>query len=135
MGRVLSKILEQQTLTLLILQIAVLFPFVLKQISDHCKGSTRSFLNQEILKKLLFVFPPLLEQIQIVLEVERRLSIADEVELQINTNLKRAERLRQRDVSVCRDLCRAAGLGCALHLRYGWPRRRSRTYPQSHRRR
>ena len=30
MGRVLSKILEQQTLTLLILQIAVLFPFVLK---------------------------------------------------------------------------------------------------------
>lgn len=35
------------------------------------------------------------EQTQIVSEVERRLSIADEVEQQINTNLKRAERLRQ----------------------------------------
>ena len=35
------------------------------------------------------------EQNQIVSEVERRLSIADEVEQQINTNLKRAERLRQ----------------------------------------
>jgi type I restriction enzyme S subunit len=70
-------------------------PFVLKQISEYCKGSTRSFLNQEILKKLVFVFPPLQEQTQIVSEVERRLSIADEVEQQINTNLKRAERLRQ----------------------------------------
>lgn len=35
------------------------------------------------------------EQTQIVSEIERRLSIADEVEQQININLKRAERLRQ----------------------------------------
>ena len=39
MGRVLSKILEQQTLTLLILQIAVLFPFVLKQIIKRTHGN------------------------------------------------------------------------------------------------
>ena len=38
-GRVLSKILEQQTLTLLILQIAVLFPFVLKQIIKRTHGN------------------------------------------------------------------------------------------------
>lgn len=38
MGRVLSKILEQQTLTSLILEIAVLFPFVLKQIIKRTHG-------------------------------------------------------------------------------------------------
>ncbi|WP_152565133.1 hypothetical protein [Methylobacter sp. BBA5.1] len=37
----------------------------------------------------------LAEQLQIISEIERRLSIADEIEQQINTNLKRAERMRQ----------------------------------------
>ena len=39
--------------------------------------------------------PPLDEQKQIVQEVERRLSIVDEIEAQIVANLKRAARLRQ----------------------------------------
>jgi type I restriction enzyme, S subunit len=40
-------------------------------------------------------FPPLQEQQRIVAEVERRLSVVDELETQIEVNLKRAERLRQ----------------------------------------
>ncbi|VXB97184.1 FAD-dependent oxidoreductase [Flavobacterium sp. 9R] len=39
MGRVLSTILVQQTLTLLVLQIVVLFPFVLKQIIKRTHGN------------------------------------------------------------------------------------------------
>jgi type I restriction enzyme, S subunit len=39
--------------------------------------------------------PPLAEQEQIVAEVERRLSILQEVEAEVEANLKRAARLRQ----------------------------------------
>ncbi|ACZ39516.1 restriction endonuclease subunit S [Sphaerobacter thermophilus] len=39
--------------------------------------------------------PPLAEQRRIVAEVERRLSVVEELERQIEANLKRAERLRQ----------------------------------------
>ncbi|MCI0391341.1 MAG: restriction endonuclease subunit S [Acidobacteria bacterium] len=39
--------------------------------------------------------PPLAEQAQIVAEVERRLSVADEIEATLDAELKRAERLRQ----------------------------------------
>ena len=39
--------------------------------------------------------PPYAEQRRIVAEVERRLSVIDELEMQVEANLKRAERLRQ----------------------------------------
>ena len=39
--------------------------------------------------------PPLAEQHRIVAEVERRLSVVQEVEATVAANLKRAERLRQ----------------------------------------
>jgi len=39
--------------------------------------------------------PPILEQHSMVAEVERRLSVIDELEAVVETNLKRAERLRQ----------------------------------------
>jgi type I restriction enzyme S subunit len=41
-------------------------PFVLRQISTLCSGSTRDFLNTEILKSLTFSIPPLEEQIEIL---------------------------------------------------------------------
>jgi type I restriction enzyme S subunit len=39
--------------------------------------------------------PPLIEQQQIVAEVERRLSVIEELETAVEANLTRAERLRQ----------------------------------------
>jgi type I restriction enzyme S subunit len=39
--------------------------------------------------------PPLAEQNEIVSELDRRLSVTEELEATIETNLKRAERLRQ----------------------------------------
>ena len=70
-------------------------PFVLNQVSELCKGSTRDFLNQHILSSIIFPLPPLAEQHEIVSEIERRLIIADRTEATIAANLKRAARLRQ----------------------------------------
>ncbi|MBD2436583.1 restriction endonuclease subunit S [Nostoc sp. FACHB-110] len=55
-------------------------PFVLNQISELCKGSTRDFLNQEILSSIIFPIPPLSEQQEIVNRVQTLFKIADQIE-------------------------------------------------------
>ncbi len=52
-------------------------------------------VNGSKLQALTFPLPPLSEQEQIVSEVEARLSIIAKTELEVEANLKRAERLRQ----------------------------------------
>ncbi len=70
--------------------------FLRNQIEDKAKSTSGvNNINANELKSLVIPICTLDEQTQIVSEVERRLSIADEVEQQININLKRAERLRQ----------------------------------------
>lgn len=58
-------------------------------------GIGRPRLNLGEVKALILPLPPLSEQHRIVAEVERRLSVIDELEATIAANLKRAERLRQ----------------------------------------
>lgn len=70
-------------------------PFVLGQVQELCKGSTRDFLNQHILNSVIFPLPPFVEQQRIVAEVDRRLSVVEELEAVVNANLQRATRLRQ----------------------------------------
>jgi type I restriction enzyme S subunit len=70
-------------------------PFVLDQVTELCKGSTRNFLNQDILFSLIFPLPPLAEQRRIVAEVKRRLSVSDKMEATIAESLQKAESLRQ----------------------------------------
>ena len=57
--------------------------------------SAWAHLGAQRFAEMGFPLPPLSEQSQIVAEVERRLSVADEVEAQLNANLKRAARMRQ----------------------------------------
>jgi len=70
-------------------------PFVLRQINRLCSGSTRDFLNQEILKALLLPLPPFAEQVRIVRIVDEHLSSIEHLEAQVDANLRRAARLRQ----------------------------------------
>ena len=74
-------------------------PFVLSQVSEQCKGSTRDFLNQDILKRLVFTLPPFQEQEQIIQEVDRRFTILSGIEEEIQRNMRRAQRLRQSILS------------------------------------
>lgn len=58
---------------------------------------TRLTLNK--LKVTMIAIPPLMEQHRIAAEVDRRFSIVGESEAEIDTNLKRAERLQQAILS------------------------------------
>ena len=62
-------------------------------LSSH--GGTMDILNLTILKALPIALPPLREQQVIVDEVERCISIADELDRVVEHSLKRADRLRQ----------------------------------------
>ena len=70
-------------------------PIVLNQVSVLCSGSTRDFLNGNILRALAFPLPPPAEQRRILSEVDRRLSIKQQAETAVESSLKRAGRLRQ----------------------------------------
>jgi type I restriction enzyme S subunit len=59
------------------------------------KGIAYTGINIETLKQLPIPFPPKSEQVRLTAEVDRRLSIVEEIEAQIVTDLKRAERVRQ----------------------------------------
>jgi len=58
-------------------------------------GGMQLALNAGRVKDLTFSLPPLSEQTEIVEEVERRLSLADEIEKTVTQSLEQAERLRQ----------------------------------------
>ena len=52
-------------------------------------------INLAILSDVAVPLPPYEEQRQIIWEIEQRLSLADRVEMEVDINMKRAERLRQ----------------------------------------
>jgi restriction endonuclease S subunit len=68
---------------------------VRNQLFGEIRGQTRPGINGTILKELLIPLPPLEEQRQIVAEVERRLSVARQVQSSVEEALMRAARLRQ----------------------------------------
>lgn len=68
---------------------------VIDQVKELCKGSTRMFLNQTILKQIIFPVPTLKIQAKIIETIESRLSVCDSIEKTIDTALQEAEALRQ----------------------------------------
>jgi len=64
-------------------------------IRDGSVGIALTHFNTRSVANLAVPLPPLEEQRQIVIEVERRVSILYEIEAQVEANLKRAARLRQ----------------------------------------
>ena len=58
-------------------------------------GNNQPALNKSRVQELLIPLPPLAEQIRIVAELERRLSVIQQAEAAVEANLLRAERMRQ----------------------------------------
>ncbi len=68
-----------------------------QEIERLATGNQESMRNigQDRIRAIRIPLPPIEESRQIVVEIERRFSIVDEVEAQVGSDLKRAERLRQ----------------------------------------
>ena len=72
--------------------------FLLKNYNDVrllSSGGVQPNLSLSIVKQTKIPLPPLAEQTRIVAEVERRLSVVEELEAVVSANLQRATRLRQ----------------------------------------
>ncbi len=68
---------------------------VLDQVKELCKGSTRIFLNQTILKQIQFPIPSIAKQTRILEEIESRMTICDNLEKTVDIALQQAEAMRQ----------------------------------------
>ena len=68
---------------------------VLDQIKELCKGSTRDFLNQTILKQIVFPVPSMEKQEEIVSIIEAQMSVCDSIEQTVDIALQQAEAMRQ----------------------------------------
>ena len=68
---------------------------VLDQIKELCKGSTRDFLNQTILKQIVFPVPSLAQQAEIIEVVNTRISVCDSIEKTVDAALLQAEAMRR----------------------------------------
>jgi type I restriction enzyme S subunit len=65
------------------------------RMAEIVHGVGRPRLNLSEIKAIVLPLPPIEEQRRIVSEAERRLSIIDELEMQVDADQKRSERLRQ----------------------------------------
>jgi len=72
-----------------------------RQTREASIGTTRSGFNTNLLANLDIPLPPMVEQQRILAEVERRLSVIEELEASVEANLARAERLRQSILMKC----------------------------------
>ena len=64
-------------------------------MEPRLKGTTQKFAPLGLLRELPTLLPPYAEQYRIVAEVDRRLSLVRGVEAEVDTNLQRAQALRQ----------------------------------------
>ena len=64
-------------------------------IQRYVAGTAQPKLTQAALNRMPIPLPPLSEQLRIVAEVERRLSVVQQAEVTVEASLARAERLRQ----------------------------------------
>ena len=66
-----------------------------EKLEQFAPATAQKNINLDVLQNVAIPLPPLAEQTRIVAEVERRLSVVEELEAVVTTNLQRATRLRQ----------------------------------------
>jgi type I restriction enzyme S subunit len=66
-----------------------------EKLAQFAPATAQKNINLDVLQKVAIPLPPLAEQARIVAEVERRLSVVEELEAVVSANLQRAVRLRQ----------------------------------------
>ena len=66
-----------------------------EEMRKVASGGVQPNLNLSLVRAVAVPLPPLVEQVRIVSEVDRRLSLVHGVEAEVDANLKRAARLRQ----------------------------------------
>jgi type I restriction enzyme, S subunit len=73
------------------------------EIERLATGNQESMRNigQERIRQIRMPLPPMAEQVRIVAEVDRHLSIVREVEAEVDANLQRAQALRQATLAKC----------------------------------
>jgi type I restriction enzyme S subunit len=64
-------------------------------VRRRSSGGVQPNLNLDLIKAVALPLPPLSEQLRVVAEADRRLSVIDELEATVEANLKRAAGLRQ----------------------------------------
>ncbi|MEQ1891032.1 MAG: restriction endonuclease subunit S [Planctomycetota bacterium] len=78
------------------LAICVMTEWIMRWAFSRAKTTAgQTNLTLELCRDLPIPLPPLAEQLRIVTEVDRRLSVLDELEALVSANLQRATRLRQ----------------------------------------
>ena len=70
-------------------------PHKASEMDSKAHEVARKTLNLEDVRRATVALPPLAEQARIVAEVDRRLSVLDQLEALVSANLQRATRLRQ----------------------------------------
>ena len=74
---------------------ALIVEQIKQQVIRDAYGAAQPNISPKQIEIMPFRLPPLAEQERIVAEVERRLSVVEELEALVESNLKRAARLRQ----------------------------------------
>ena len=65
------------------------------QFSALQRGATKAGLGLDDIRSVNIPMPPFEEQTEVISQIEKRLSVVDEIEIEVDKNLKRADRLRQ----------------------------------------
>ena len=71
------------------------FKTIKDRLESFAPATAQKNINLAVLRNILIPCPKVREQNQVVDEIERRFSVADEVEKTVNNALKQAQRLRQ----------------------------------------
>ena len=81
------------------LRLVIESPTTQRHVSAKARGVAIQHLSITDFARMPVPFPPRVEQERIVAEVERRLSVIEELEAAVEANVKRADRLRQTTLS------------------------------------